>query len=250
MKCWLVLVVVSLLSLQLPTTINAFSSLLPKNQNYCYCSKRIGCPTRSIISLSMSGDGPAGSFFNKVPNKDDDDDDGEKVPPQTPLGDMSSSNINPESLLSSKESGKKKESTSLGGMGFGVVNKKSKKPYVALGPPDKPINDVTKPQFDKDGYTLYENEKTGEKKRVFDALVNYPCKFPLKVVGANDPKFITDMVQLTADTCNVSSEDVSFSTKNKGKWVSITIQAPVVNPEMLYELYEVIGKDSRVKFKF
>jgi len=197
-------------------------------------------------------DGTAGSFFNKVPDKDDDDDDDEKKEPQTPPPPPSSNamdvNIVQESSL--KPDGMKISSTAA--KGFGSVNLKAtkKKPYTALGPPDRQINDVTKPETDKDGYTLYENEKTGEKKRVFDALVEYPCKFSLKVVGAKEGSFIQDIVQIVADSCNVKVDDISYTTRDKGKWVSITLKAPVDSAEMLYQLYEDVDKDSRVKFKF
>jgi hypothetical protein len=36
----------------------------------------------------------------------------------------------------------------------------SKKTFVGIG---KPMNDVTKPEFDDQGYTLYADEETGEK---------------------------------------------------------------------------------------
>lgn len=59
--------------------------------------------------------------------------------------------------------------------------KKSTKPYVAIGPPDNkiPINDPSKPERDDQGYTLYTDTATGEKSRVFEALVDYPSIFTM-----------------------------------------------------------------------
>jgi putative lipoic acid-binding regulatory protein len=190
----------------------------------------------SLVRLSMT-DGPAGSFFNRVPDRDDDDDDDDMAEePKTPLSpdfDMQ---------LSATIVGQ----TTTTGMGTVPIIK----PYVALGTPDKPINDVTKPEYDKDGYTVYTNEKTGEKSRVFEALVEYPCQFTMKIVGANEGTFVQDVLQIVADSCHVEKETVSFSTREMGKWTSVTVQAPVANAEMLYLLYENIDKDPRVKFKF
>merc|ERR1712226_562570 len=130
--------------------------------------------------------------------------------------------------------------------GFGPVKVQATKSYTAIGPPDPKINDVTKPEYDKDGYTLYQDEQTGKKSRVFEALVEYPCKFTMKIVGANEGSFVEDVVQIVADSCEVKTKEVSYTTRDKGKWISVTVEAPVASAEMLYKLYENIDKDSRV----
>lgn len=80
--------------------------------------------------------------------------------------------------------------------------------------------------------------------------MDYPCKFTMKIVGANEGTFIEDMVQIVADSCNASFQDVPYTTKFMGKWTSVTVKAPVESAEMLYKLYENIDRDPRVKFKF
>lgn len=127
------------------------------------------------------------------------------------------------------------------------VSMDGKKSFVQLG---KPLNDVNNPEYDDQGYTLYADEETGEKKRVFEALVDYPCKFTMKIVGANEGAFAAEMVQVVAESCEVEVEDVENSVKVNGKWTSVTVQAPVKSAEMLYALYEAIDRDPRVKFKF
>jgi len=110
---------------------------------------------------------------------------------------------------------------------------------------------VNNPQYDDQGYTLYQDETTGKKSRVFEALVTYPCEFALKIVGANEGNFATEMVQLVADSCGVEDGgSIRSSERLNGKWVSVTVYAPVENAEMLYTLYENIDRDPRVKFKF
>ena len=65
-------------------------------------------------------------------------------------------------------------------------NPSSNKPYIAIGQPDnnqiksqQPINDPSKPERDDQGYTLYTDTETGEKSRVFEALVEYPSIFTM-----------------------------------------------------------------------
>jgi len=59
-------------------------------------------------------------------------------------------------------------------------------------------------------------------------------------------------VQLVADSCGVEegADSVRSSERLNGKWVSVTVYAPVESAEMLYTLYENIDRDPRVKFKF
>jgi putative lipoic acid-binding regulatory protein len=112
------------------------------------------------------------------------------------------------------------------------------------------VNDPTKPEFDDQGYTLYTDNETGKKSRVFEALVDYPCEFTMKIVGKNEGSFVEEIVAVVADACESSPENISHSVRAVGKWTSVTVQAPVKSSEMLYALYEKVDLDPRVKFKF
>ena len=48
----------------------------------------------------------------------------------------------------------------------------------------------------------------------------------------------------------VSAEEIKWRERRSGKWTSVTVSAPVKSAEMLYELYETIDRDPRVRFKF
>lgn len=128
-----------------------------------------------------------------------------------------------------------------------TVSSSSKSSFVGIG---KPLNDVNNPEYDDQGYTLYANEETGEKQRVFEALIDYPCEFKLKIIGLNEGTFAQEMVQVVADCCEVECSNVKYTERKNGKWTSVTVFAPVANAEMLYTLYENVDRDPRVKFKF
>lgn len=123
------------------------------------------------------------------------------------------------------------------------------KSFVGIG---KPLNDIQNPEYDENGYTLYADETTGEKKRVFEALVEYPSLFKIKIVGADDEEetFAPEIVELVAKSCGVDKSMVKNSKRKNGKWTSVTVSAPVQNADMLYALYETIDQNPRVKFKF
>lgn len=198
-------------------------------------------PCAAYRMASDDGDAPAGSFFNEVP----DDDDKKSI----------DESLN-ELIKDRKSPPKATEPSTIDGVptsqatGFAKQPKegsKSKKPYIGVGPPD---NNPTNPEYDDQGYMLYADEETGEKSRVFEALVEYPSVFTMKIVGANEGTFVEDMVQVVADSCEKDVSDIEYSTKVMGKWTSVTVEAPVENAEMLYALYENVDKDPRVKFKF
>ena len=242
-------------------------------------------------SLLPRNEAVAGSFFNPIPDPEPSDD----ISPTTsiPTGSTGRNDAEVEpneevlpvvpvskALQPSTINGIPSEQVGLDlGMTLQAARQKdpiTKKPYVGIGP--KSLNDVTKPEYDDQGYTLYVDERTGTKARVFEALVNYPCLFTLKIVGANDDTFVQDVLHIVATTCEVvvddgtdavdsvatissssaaaaaastsSTSSIEHSIKYNGKWASITVQAPVQSAQMLYQLYENVDRDPRVKFKF
>lgn len=200
---------------------------------------------------------PAGAFFNQVPQEDDCDDKSTPDDMQQEVNNMlqarrqgsiarQPSTIN--GIPTSKVKGFAKQNDTPSTGQQQLFNPPGKqKPFIGVGPP---LNDPTKPEYDDQGYTLYADERTGEKSRVFEALVDYPCKFTMKIVGANEGLFVEEMVAVVAETCKVEIDEVDHSTKTMGKWMSVTVEAPVESAEMLYELYECVDRDPRVKFKF
>ena len=187
---------------------------------------------------------PPGSFFNPIP------------PPQTTeeLAKFA------DSLAQIGES----QNTGMKVLGSGV-SFSSSKTFVEVGPSGvhqasttatestsfqqtvaRQNNDITKLETDAAGYTLYK-DASGESKRVFEALVDYPSEFTLKIVGLNSPEFADDMVELCKKT---AGQNVKQSTKINGKWCSVSVALLVESAEILYKLYAVIDADPRVKFKF
>ena len=127
----------------------------------------------------------------------------------------------------------------------------SSKPFVGIG---KPANDVSNPEYDENGYTVYTDETTGKKSRVFDALVEYPSIFKMKIVGSDDDDpnrgdFESEIVDVVAKSCGVDRSMVKHTHRKNGKWISVTVYAPVASSDMLYSLYENVDKDDRVKVR-
>ena len=107
-------------------------------------------------------------------------------------------------------------------------------------------NSTAPPSPSSDGYTMYTDPKTGVTSRVFDALVEYPSTFTIKVVGLNVNGFAEEIENIINEVARVDGVKV----KVNGKWCSLTCRVWVRSGEELYRVYEVVGEDERVKFKF
>ena len=203
------------------------------------------------------GEKAAGSFFNPVPEdggKNENEDEEEIIERLPTTFEESVEDL----LRRRKKPPRASQPSTIDGVpthkvvGFGTpvppVQPSSSRPFVGIGPAS--VNDITNPETDDQGYTLYADEVTGKKSRVFEALVEYPCEFTLKIVGANEGLFVEEMVAVVAEACDVTIDDVSHSVRMVGKWTSVTVKAPVQSAAMLYALYETVDRDPRVRFKF
>jgi putative lipoic acid-binding regulatory protein len=210
----------------------------------------------------------AGSFFNVVPPKSDKAPDPNEEALMDAANEISGVSFDGDDVEMFKEIIQKtKLSRSGGGKGFSKTTTTSEhvsisniqttstdasgrqQSFVGIG---KPLNDVQNPEYDENGYTLYADETTGEKKRVFEALVEYPSVFKMKIVGQDDENetFAPEIVRVVAESCGVELSMVKHTMRKNGKWTSVTVHAPVKSADMLYSLYENVDKNPRVKFKF
>ena len=218
-----------------------------------------------------SGELPvSGSFFNQVPppvepttesdNNDDnnnliEDISASSISGQTADMDMFQQIIQKTTLSRGGGKGFSKTTSTTEHTASSIIKTTStdssgqQKSFVGIG---KPLNDVQNPEYDENGYTLYADETTGEKKRVFEALVEYPSVFKMKIVGQDDEKesFAPEIVEVVAKSCGVEESMVKHTMRKNGKWTSVTVHAPVKSADMLYSLYENVDKNPRVKFKF
>lgn len=200
-------------------------------------------------------DEPAsGSFFNAIPSPKEEST--EVVAPE-PIADFSGNDfvmfdeIIQKTTLSRSPKGFSKTTSTTDHAAPSIIQTTSgsKKSFVGIG---KPLNDVRNPEYDENGYTLYADESTGEKKRVFEALVEYPSVFKMKIVGKDDENesFAPEIVEVVAKSCGVDNSMVKHTKRKNGKWTSVTVHAPVKSADMLYKLYENVDKHPAVKFKF
>eukprot|EP00465_Bigelowiella_longifila_P013621 CAMPEP_0185277038 /NCGR_PEP_ID=MMETSP1359-20130426/57662_1 /TAXON_ID=552665 /ORGANISM="Bigelowiella longifila, Strain CCMP242" /LENGTH=201 /DNA_ID=CAMNT_0027870985 /DNA_START=242 /DNA_END=847 /DNA_ORIENTATION=- len=87
--------------------------------------------------------------------------------------------------------------------------------------------------------------KKGQK--VFD-LLDYPCEHEIKIVGAKASKIEMRVRSIVGDTTGTDPEVLKTSSREKGKWISISVMAPVSSSEMLYDIYARLNSEERFRF--
>lgn len=97
---------------------------------------------------------------------------------------------------------------------------------------------------------LMQQYKSGIEKRVFDDAVVFPCEFMVKIIGVNDPTFLDDTLIAVGRCSGQSPSAIKCSTKitSGGKYLSISLSPIFQQSSQIYEAYDVVSKDSRVKF--
>lgn len=90
----------------------------------------------------------------------------------------------------------------------------------------------------------------GDGRDVFGELVSFPTVWCWKCVGVRQGDFMNDIVDSVADALATDRKNVKTSFRDKGKYRSITLRAPVNTSAQIYSVYAAISRDPRVKFKF
>ena len=111
--------------------------------------------------------------------------------------------------------------------------------------------DVHKLDHVLQGTAAIENTAPIGSRRVFDETMKFPTEFMIKIVGQNEPTFVTDMLKIVAECLNQEvKQDLKYSIKETagGKYVSVSVKPLFHSADELYATYEALGKDTRVKF--
>ena len=81
-----------------------------------------------------------------------------------------------------------------------------------------------------------------------ESLIDYPCDFPIKVMGPNDPGFVDAMVFL-ARQFDPDWQEASLERRESkgGKYLGLTLTLHVLSREQLDEVYRTLSSHPLVK---
>ncbi|MDP3268606.1 MAG: DUF493 domain-containing protein [Legionella sp.] len=79
-------------------------------------------------------------------------------------------------------------------------------------------------------------------------LMEFPCNFPVKIIGVNAQAFIDDIkTMVTKHFPDFSESEFTSQTSNQNKYVAITVTVPAKNQEMLDAFYQEVTKHPDIK---
>ncbi|MEY3998333.1 MAG: DUF493 family protein [Betaproteobacteria bacterium] len=81
-----------------------------------------------------------------------------------------------------------------------------------------------------------------------ESLIDYPCDFPIKVMGPNEPGFVDAMVFL-ARQFDPDWQEASLERRESkgGKYLGLTLTLHVLSREQLDEVYRTLSSHPLVK---
>jgi putative lipoic acid-binding regulatory protein len=80
------------------------------------------------------------------------------------------------------------------------------------------------------------------------SLIEYPCHFPIKVMGANVEGFVAAMVHVaTAFDATFDASSVEQRPSKAGNYLGLTLSVFVTSREQLDELYRTLTSHPMVK---
>ena len=74
-----------------------------------------------------------------------------------------------------------------------------------------------------------------------ETLLEFPCRFPIKIMGRDSEAFHRAALELVESYAGeIPEEDVSRSSSSKGNFVSITVTIEAVSQEQLDNIYQAL----------
>ncbi|PJD96371.1 MAG: hypothetical protein CK426_04995 [Legionella sp.] len=79
-------------------------------------------------------------------------------------------------------------------------------------------------------------------------LIEFPCLFPIKIIGINSDSFIKEISQITMQHFpNFCEDDLIQKISQKSSYLALTVTVFAENQEMLDAYYQEITQNAQVK---
>ncbi len=80
-----------------------------------------------------------------------------------------------------------------------------------------------------------------------ETLLEFPCRFPIKVMGRDIPEFHPDVLAIiTKHAGEISADDVHTQPSSKGSFVSLSVTITVENRQQLNDVYSALQANEQV----
>lgn len=80
------------------------------------------------------------------------------------------------------------------------------------------------------------------------SLIEYPCTFPIKVMGLNGPDFVSALSRVAFNfDPSFDSKTIELRESKSGKYLGVTLHIWAISREQLDELYRTLSTHPMVK---
>ena len=80
-----------------------------------------------------------------------------------------------------------------------------------------------------------------------ETLLEFPYRFPIKVIGRDIPEFHPDVLAIiTKHAGEISEDDVHTQPSSKGSFVSLTVAITVENRQQLDDVYSALQANEQL----
>ena len=84
-----------------------------------------------------------------------------------------------------------------------------------------------------------------------ETLLEFPCRFPIKVMGRDTPEFRPDVLAIiTQHAGEILEDDVRTQPSSKGSFVSLTVTITAESRQQLDDVYLALQADEHVMMLF
>lgn len=78
--------------------------------------------------------------------------------------------------------------------------------------------------------------------------IEFPCHFPIKIMGANSPTFLQEIREITLRHFpNIEDEKITHKPSKENNYLAITVTVYAENQKMLDDFYQEITKHPEIK---
>ena len=82
-----------------------------------------------------------------------------------------------------------------------------------------------------------------------EGLLEFPCRFPIKVMGRDDAEFQAHVLQIiSAHVEDITANDITSRSSSKGKFLAVTVTIDAQNQEHLDRIYRTLTASDRVLY--
>jgi uncharacterized protein len=82
------------------------------------------------------------------------------------------------------------------------------------------------------------------------SLLEFPCHFPIKILGINSEDLIAEVVAVVSRHCNDfdPEDDIKTTPSKKGNYISVTANINATSQTQIDAIYMALSKHELVKF--